>query len=179
MTGVTPGAIAYPNGALSDSIVRASGELGLEVGFTIAPVKNRVPVNMPSPIALRLGRFTLHDEISIETQCRTYRSDLLLYNMFRAGYLKLLRRSSRPVDLEFRGPPGLVGKTVGLVEGLGSGNSVHGPRRSKRQAAAPGRSGGREQAAISSVSVAEFRWAGRWPAWNSEWPDTADHCAKN
>jgi peptidoglycan/xylan/chitin deacetylase (PgdA/CDA1 family) len=91
MTGVTPGAIAYPNGAHSDAIVRACGDLGLEVGFTIAPVKNPVPVDTPSPNALQLGRFTLHDEIPIETQCRTYRSDLLLYSTFRAVYLKLLR----------------------------------------------------------------------------------------
>jgi hypothetical protein len=40
---------------------------------------------------LRLGRFALHDGIPIGTQCRTCRSDLLLYATFRAGYLKLLR----------------------------------------------------------------------------------------
>ena len=41
---------------------------------------------------MRLGRFTPHGEDRILTQCRTYRSDVLLYGTFRSGYLKLRRR---------------------------------------------------------------------------------------
>jgi peptidoglycan/xylan/chitin deacetylase (PgdA/CDA1 family) len=91
MTGVCPRAIAYPNGAHTEAIVRACRDLDLELGFTITPVKNRLPVSLNSPSALRLGRFALHDEIPIEIQCRTCRSDLLLYSTFRAAYLRLAR----------------------------------------------------------------------------------------
>ena len=91
LTGVCPRAIAYPNGAYSDAIVRTCRDLGLELGFTIAPVKNRVPLDHNSPNAFRLGRFALHGEIPIEIQCRTCRSDLLLYSTFRAAYLRLVR----------------------------------------------------------------------------------------
>jgi peptidoglycan/xylan/chitin deacetylase (PgdA/CDA1 family) len=90
MTGVRPRAIAYPNGAHSDAIARTCRDLGLELGFTTAPVKNRLPVAPQSPNAFRLGRFALHDEIPIEIQCRTCRSDLLLYRTFRAAYLRLV-----------------------------------------------------------------------------------------
>ena len=88
MTGVCPRAIAYPNGAHSDAIVRICRDLGLDLGFTIAPVKN--PVDVRSPNALRLGRFAPYDAIPIEIQCRTYRSDLLLYSNFRTAYLRLV-----------------------------------------------------------------------------------------
>jgi peptidoglycan/xylan/chitin deacetylase (PgdA/CDA1 family) len=90
-TGVCPRAIAYPNGASSDAIIPICRDLGLELGFTITPVKNRVPVDPGSPSAFRLGRFTPHHEISIEIQCRTYRSDVLLYSTFRSAYLRLVR----------------------------------------------------------------------------------------
>jgi peptidoglycan/xylan/chitin deacetylase (PgdA/CDA1 family) len=98
MTGVCPRAIAYPNGAYSDSIVRICRGLGLELGFTIAPVKNRVPLDLDSPNAFRLGRFAPHDEIPIEIQCRTYRSDLVLYSTFRAAYLRLARGHGERIE---------------------------------------------------------------------------------
>jgi peptidoglycan/xylan/chitin deacetylase (PgdA/CDA1 family) len=91
MTGVRPRAIAYPDGAHSDAILQTCRDLGLELGFTTAPVKNRVPVAPSSSNDLRLGRFALHHEIPIEIQCRTCRSDLLLYRTFRAAYLRLVR----------------------------------------------------------------------------------------
>ncbi|MDR3632793.1 MAG: polysaccharide deacetylase family protein [Isosphaeraceae bacterium] len=40
---------------------------------------------------VQVDRFSLHDELPVEAQCRAYRSDLLLYGLFRAGYLKLAR----------------------------------------------------------------------------------------
>lgn len=91
MAGVKPAAIAYPNGAHNDTVVEICADLGLGVGFTIAPVKNRLPRNGASANTLRLGRFALHDELPIETQCLTCRSDVLLYSGLRAAYLKLLR----------------------------------------------------------------------------------------
>ena len=86
-----PRAIAYPNGAWNGQVERICDELGLKVGFTVRPSKNTLPIDPDSPSALRLGRFAPHDEIPIEVQCRTYRSDLLLYGPLRAGYLRLAR----------------------------------------------------------------------------------------
>jgi hypothetical protein len=40
---------------------------------------------------MRLGRFTPHGESPIVSQCQTYRSDVLIYGLFRDGYLKLRR----------------------------------------------------------------------------------------
>jgi peptidoglycan/xylan/chitin deacetylase (PgdA/CDA1 family) len=91
MTGVRPCAIAYPNGSWSRQVERICGELGLTVGFTVRPAKNALPLDARAPAALRLGRFTPHHEIPIEVQCRTYRSDVLLYGLLRDGYVRLAR----------------------------------------------------------------------------------------
>ena len=91
MTGVSPSLIAYPNGAHSRAILQTCGELGLKVGFTVRPEKNVVPLASASPSLLRLGRFAPVGAASIERQCRTYRSDVLLYGLFRDGYLRLHR----------------------------------------------------------------------------------------
>ena len=90
MTGVTPTAIGYPNGAHTPEIVRACGDLGLRIGFTTRPRKARPPLGADSPDLLCLGRFCPDSEgVSLLTQCRTFRSDLLLYAAFREGYLRL------------------------------------------------------------------------------------------
>ena len=89
LTGVSPRMIAYPNGAHTGAILQTCGEVGLKVGFTIRPEKNLVPLGSGSPSLLRLGRFAPLGDGPIEPQCRTYRSDLLLYGMFRDGYLRL------------------------------------------------------------------------------------------
>jgi peptidoglycan/xylan/chitin deacetylase (PgdA/CDA1 family) len=88
MAGVTPIAIAYPNGAHTNQIVDICSDLGLKLGFTVRPHKTPLPLNGD---LLRIGRFCPHAEASMESQCRTYRSDFLLYGKFRAGYLRLLR----------------------------------------------------------------------------------------
>jgi peptidoglycan/xylan/chitin deacetylase (PgdA/CDA1 family) len=92
MTGVRSTSIAYPNGAHNDQIVRIAAELGMKTGFTIRPVKERLPLSAKSTDLLTLGRFCPHDDSSIAAQCRTYRSDILLYATFRAAYLRLLRK---------------------------------------------------------------------------------------
>ncbi|WP_406693558.1 polysaccharide deacetylase family protein [Singulisphaera sp. Ch08] len=91
MTGDSPNSIAYPNGAHSQGIMETCGEFGLKIGFTVKPKKNLFPLDVHSIDALRLGRFAPHGDSTIETQCRTYRSDLLLYGALRAGYLKFHR----------------------------------------------------------------------------------------
>lgn len=87
ITGVAPIAIAYPNGAHSPAILQACQDLGLKVGFTVRPAKNILPLGD----LLRLGRFCPTGHGRIADQCRTFRSDVLLYGMLRGGYLRLAR----------------------------------------------------------------------------------------
>ena len=91
MTGTRPTAIAYPNGAVNDSIIDVCTSVGLKVGFTVRPEKRTLPINTRSNQLMRLGRFTPHGESPIVNQCRTYRSDLLFYGKFRDLYLRLQR----------------------------------------------------------------------------------------
>jgi peptidoglycan/xylan/chitin deacetylase (PgdA/CDA1 family) len=83
--------IAYPNGAFTPAVIKLCGELGLKVGFTVQPTKNLLPLP-DSAAMLQLGRFATHDGDSIRSQCRTYRSDILIYNTFREAYLRLAGR---------------------------------------------------------------------------------------
>ncbi|HEV7299961.1 MAG TPA: polysaccharide deacetylase family protein [Tepidisphaeraceae bacterium] len=91
MTGKTPISIAYPNGGHSLEVVRICREAGLKVGFTVRPEKSALPLGEPDSDLLRLGRFCPHGESSIIGQCRTYRSDVLVYGLFRDTYLRLVR----------------------------------------------------------------------------------------
>lgn len=91
MTGTTPVAIAYPNGANDAGVVQASRDAGLRLGFTIRPQKTALPLDADGDGPLRIGRFCPHGEGPMLTQCRTYRSDVLLYGLFRDGYLRLRR----------------------------------------------------------------------------------------
>ncbi|MGE3818436.1 MAG: polysaccharide deacetylase family protein [Isosphaeraceae bacterium] len=90
-TGVQPIAIAYPNGAFTPRIEELCRELGLKVGFTIRPEKNRTPLDSDDPRLLHLGRFTPHSQDTIVNQCRTYRSDLQLYGSLRGNYVRFCR----------------------------------------------------------------------------------------
>jgi peptidoglycan/xylan/chitin deacetylase (PgdA/CDA1 family) len=88
MTGKTPIAIAYPNGGHDDTVVRIAREVGLTVGVTVRPAKNRLG---PASDLLRLNRFCPDGPMPMRTQCRTFRSDVLIYGMFRECYLRLFR----------------------------------------------------------------------------------------
>lgn len=105
MTGITPKAIAYPNGGHNESVLRICADLGLRLGFTTEPRKTPLcrvapaasarcpspaPIRRP-PALLRLGRFGTHGQSPILAQCRTCRSDLRLYPAFRRVYTRLLR----------------------------------------------------------------------------------------
>jgi peptidoglycan/xylan/chitin deacetylase (PgdA/CDA1 family) len=82
--------IAYPNGAFDQTVMDICTELGLRIGFTVKPMKNTLP--LPAPAMLQLSRFAPDQFDSIESQCRTYRSDLLIYYRFRDAYLRLAGR---------------------------------------------------------------------------------------
>jgi len=90
ITGITPMAIAYPNGAYNDAIAQTSQELGLKVGFTTRQHKNPLPLESQATSLLTLGRFCLHDGSPILSQCRTCRADSPhLYPIFRNCYVAL------------------------------------------------------------------------------------------
>ena len=91
MTGSRPHTIAFPNGARSVPVVQLCAELGLKAGFTIRPAKNVLPTG---PGVAQVDRFSLHNELPVEAQCAAYRSDLRLYGLFRAGYLRIARGGS-------------------------------------------------------------------------------------
>jgi len=91
ITGKTPTALAYPNGAHNPDIVRICAEIGLRIGVTVRPHKSTLPLGPASPDLLRIGRFCPNGDDPIVAQCQTYRSDLQLYGKFRSGYLRLMR----------------------------------------------------------------------------------------
>lgn len=91
ITGATPRLIAYPNGAFSDPVVQACRSIGLQGGFTVRATKNRLPIPAGSPDLLQLGRFAPVGERPIETDCRTYRSDFLIYDKCHHAYARLVR----------------------------------------------------------------------------------------
>lgn len=91
ISGKIPTAIAYPNGDLTDRIVEICRERGFKFGFTVRQEKRRLPINGESPGLMRIGRFAPHGNASIESQCRTYRSDLSFYAAIRGGYVRLRR----------------------------------------------------------------------------------------
>ncbi len=88
MTGTTPISVAYPNGGHNAAIVQIAREVGLKVGVTVRPTKNLI---RPESDLLRLGRFCPDGDLPMRTQCRTFRSDVLLYGLVRDCYLRLFR----------------------------------------------------------------------------------------
>ncbi len=89
MTGITPISIAYPNGGHDETVVQIAREVGLKVGVTVRPAKNRIGGETD---LLRLGRFCPDGDMPMRTQCHTFRSDVLLYGLFRDCYLRFFRR---------------------------------------------------------------------------------------
>lgn len=91
-TGRRPSTIAYPNGAYDAGVLAACKEQGIRLGFTVRPHKCRGTARASADELLTLGRFVPHAEAPIVSQCRTYRSDVLVYGALRSGYLRLTRR---------------------------------------------------------------------------------------
>lgn len=93
ITGEKPVAIAYPNGNHSDAVVAASQAEGLRLGFTIRPCRVNLPTTRADASPMRLGRFCLKSEGSLQAQCMSARSDLPCYALMRDLYLRLARGS--------------------------------------------------------------------------------------
>jgi peptidoglycan/xylan/chitin deacetylase (PgdA/CDA1 family) len=91
LTGKTPETIAYPNGGHDERVVKICERVGLKMGFTVRPAKTGLPLPRRSGGLMRLGRFVPHAEAPMASQCRTYRSDWLLYARFRDYYLRFAR----------------------------------------------------------------------------------------
>lgn len=92
ITGKRPSTIAYPNGNVDSHVVGICREVGLNLGFTIVPQKNRLPLARYGDPML-LHRFIPHCHMPMTEQCHTYRSDVLLYASFRETFVRLFRRS--------------------------------------------------------------------------------------
>jgi peptidoglycan/xylan/chitin deacetylase (PgdA/CDA1 family) len=84
MTGVTPLAVAYPNGDYSPAVLGAARSVGLRLGIGVEPRKNRVPIDLAGDDCLRLGRFTPPGGDALLDQCRVFRSDVRLYDSLRS-----------------------------------------------------------------------------------------------
>ncbi len=93
-TGKVPTAIAYPNGRYSDAIVDIAMQVGLQVGFTVVPAKNYLPIHLPSSRAMRLSRFHLARGQSLQEQLTLFRSDISFYARLRTR-LNAFRQSAR------------------------------------------------------------------------------------
>ena len=76
ITGVKPCSIAYPNGNYTDEVLKVCEELGLKIGITTKAHKNYLPIRAGTKKALELNRFILWGDRDIESQCRSFRSDL-------------------------------------------------------------------------------------------------------
>jgi peptidoglycan/xylan/chitin deacetylase (PgdA/CDA1 family) len=83
MTGFTPESVAYPNGNQSAEIVRAAIDIGLRMGVGVQSSRNHLPLQLDSPKAMNLKRFTLLGDRPIEAQCRASRAGLSLYQALR------------------------------------------------------------------------------------------------
>jgi peptidoglycan/xylan/chitin deacetylase (PgdA/CDA1 family) len=92
LLGKKPISIAYPNGRQNDMVVEICRELGLKVGFTVRPEKLSLRSIGQSKNLMKIGRFVPHANSTMEMQCRTYRSDILIYGALRTAYIKLLRQ---------------------------------------------------------------------------------------
>ena len=84
ITGKAPNFIAYPNGEISDAILKAAKDAGMQFGLSVNPGRNRLPIEPGSLGAMKLKRFALLGDSAIEPQCRASRST---YSLYRAGLL--------------------------------------------------------------------------------------------
>jgi len=90
IVGERPLIISYPNGNYSDEVIRQSVGAGLELGLTVVPRKNSLPLKGNKRHLMQLGRFILRGNVDLVRQYELIRSDLRLINVMerlaRKGY---------------------------------------------------------------------------------------------
>lgn len=91
VTGKTPLAIAYPYGDFDARIGRLAAEVGLQLGFTTHPRKTYRADLRSAAGRLALGRFAPHGAQPLTSQCRYFRSDVLLHARYREAKTALRR----------------------------------------------------------------------------------------
>jgi len=82
VTGEPPESISYPNGNYSKDIIRICRSNGLRLGITVESRKNHLPLDKTEDL-FRLGRFMVHGNDRIESQCKFFRSDIAIYNRLK------------------------------------------------------------------------------------------------
>jgi peptidoglycan/xylan/chitin deacetylase (PgdA/CDA1 family) len=82
IVGKAPDFIAYPNGEISDEILQAARNAGMQFGLRVNPGRNRLPIEPGSLPAMKLKRFALTGDVPIESQCHVSRS---IFSLYRAG----------------------------------------------------------------------------------------------
>lgn len=88
LSGTRPLAVAYPNGNVTPAVVAAAVQAGLQLGVTVEPGKNYLPLVGSPPDLLQLRRFMLWGTRSVARQCALFRADFHL----REQVSKRLRR---------------------------------------------------------------------------------------
>jgi peptidoglycan/xylan/chitin deacetylase (PgdA/CDA1 family) len=85
MIGVTPKVISYPNGNFTHLVSQIAREEGLEIGITVQPIKNRLPLDTSGIGGMQLGRFMPgEDDQPIIDHCIRIRSDVRLIPRLKA-----------------------------------------------------------------------------------------------
>lgn len=87
--GTRPRAVAYPNGDVDPRVVAIAADVGLAVGFTTSPRKERVPVEGTRRLAL--GRFRLSSTTDTTAELQVLRSGVQLVNGARRARSRLSR----------------------------------------------------------------------------------------
>ncbi len=82
IVGRAPNFIAYPNGEISDEILKAAKDAGMRFGLSVNPGRNSLPIEAGSLEAMNLKRYALLGDSAIEPQCRVSRS---MFSLYRAG----------------------------------------------------------------------------------------------
>jgi peptidoglycan/xylan/chitin deacetylase (PgdA/CDA1 family) len=82
IVGKAPNFIAYPNGEISDAVLEAARDCGMQFGLSVDPGRNRLPIEPGSLGAMKLKRFALMGDSAIEPQCRVIRS---MFSFYRAS----------------------------------------------------------------------------------------------
>ncbi len=83
LTGISPSAVAYPNGNVSAAVVEAARAAGLQLGVTVRAEKNYLPFAQYHVNNLLLNRFLIWGDRDVRRQCALFRTDFHLKRLLR------------------------------------------------------------------------------------------------